>query len=94
MLFIWSINDIFYGKYPRFSRLMIVMFLLYIAFADLNQILLHIIAVILFIIIINNPKLKPYYDLIMDEYLLAKTHADYMEPLVYTKRMFDYIKMS
>lgn len=61
MLFIWSINDIFYSKYPQFSKVMMGIFLLYIWLADLNNIINHLLAIFLFIMIVNHPRIKPTY---------------------------------
>ncbi|EAR95709.2 PX domain protein (macronuclear) [Tetrahymena thermophila SB210] len=93
-LFIWSFNDIFYQKYPKFSKLMIALILLYIWNADLNNILQHLIALFFFIIIVHNPKIYPYYKHFTEKHLFSEKHPFYHEPQLYTKKMNDYIKMS
>ncbi|KAL4497918.1 hypothetical protein ABPG72_014775 [Tetrahymena utriculariae] len=93
-LFIWSFNDIFYQKYPKFSKLMIVLILLYIWNANLNNILQHLIALFFFIIIVHNPKIYPYYNHFTQKHLFSEKHPCYHEPQLYTKKMNDYIKMS
>ncbi|KAL4453660.1 hypothetical protein ABPG74_009556 [Tetrahymena malaccensis] len=93
-LFIWSFNDIFYQKYPKFSNLMIVLILLYIWNANLNNILQHLIALFFFIIIVHNPKIYPFYQHFTQKHLFSEKHPSYHEPQLYTKKMNDYIKMS
>lgn len=71
MLFIWSINDVFYSKYPVFSKFAIACILMYIALADLNNFLLHLLALLIFIIITNNPKINPAYVNLTNKYLFS-----------------------
>ena len=94
MLFIWSINDVFYSKYPVFSKFAMVFFLMYIAFADLNNFLLHLLALLLFIIITNNPQINPTYIKLTNKYLFNEINPFYHTPMIYTKKMNDYLKMS
>lgn len=67
---------------------------MYIWNADLNNILLHLLAILLFIVLIHNPHIYPYYHHISNQLLFSSMHPYYNEPLLYTKKMNDYLKMS